>query len=83
MLTDNLPAKRGGARPPRSRNAFKVSEIVRASKAAAMANIDVASIDINPMTGVISLVVRGGQQESKAADLDLWVAKRGKDARPA
>jgi hypothetical protein len=77
-VSHETPKPRGGPRPPRSRNAYKLSETVRAMKAAEMARIDVERYDINPRTGTISIVVRG--EEPPKTELDEWVAKR---ARPA
>jgi hypothetical protein len=69
-----------GPRPPRGPTSAKYSVIARCMRAAKQSNIDVERFEVDPVTGVIGIVVRGSQESIKESELDEWVAKR---ARPA
>jgi hypothetical protein len=73
MPTD-LKKYRGPAR-------FKRTEATRAVRATLAAGLPVERVEVDPGTGRISVIV--GKPGAAVDDLDAWLARREKDARPA
>jgi hypothetical protein len=63
-------------------HAFKDRDVQRVIKAARSAGLDPVAVEVDPKTGRIK-VTTGKPSEAHGGDLDKWMAKRGKDARPA
>jgi hypothetical protein len=59
-----------GPRPPRSNNRWKAAELTRAMRAARMGNLDVERYEIDPVTGVIGIVLRGDQNHDASNPWD-------------
>ena len=62
-----------GPRPPRSPNRFKAAELTRVMRLARTGNVDVERFEVDPASGRISVIVRGGGQELPKTELDEWV----------
>jgi hypothetical protein len=76
MPTD-LKKYRGPAR-------FKKTETTRVVRAALAAGLPVERVEVDPQTGRISVIVgKPGAAPADIDDLDAWLARREKDARPA
>jgi hypothetical protein len=67
----------------RGKNLFKKTDMRRAIDTARRAGLFLARVDITK-DGTISLVTGKGEGEAaRGADLDNWLAKEGRGARPA
>jgi hypothetical protein len=53
---------------------FKKSDLTRATKAVLAAGVDIAGIEIEPVTGKITIMTSGSSDAEKTNDLDKWIA---------
>ena len=53
---------------------FKKSDLTRATKAVLAAGVDIAGIEIEPVTGKIKIMTSGSSDAEKTNDLDKWIA---------
>jgi hypothetical protein len=61
---------------PRSPCLFRETDVRRAVKAARSSGIEIAKLEIEPVTGKISITSSSGSSEAmKITDLDSWMAK--------
>jgi hypothetical protein len=56
---------------------FKKSDLTRATKAVLAAGVDIAGIEIEPVTGKITIMTSGSSGE-KINDLDRWIAENAR-----
>jgi hypothetical protein len=66
-------------RKPRAPNRFRQSELARVMRIAKPGD----RVDVDPISGKISVAIAKPSGEPEAMDLDQWLAKREKNARPA
>jgi len=57
---------------------FKKTDVTRAAKAVLAAGMQIARVDIEPVTGKISILTSSSLGTEEITDLDKWMAK---DAR--
>jgi hypothetical protein len=64
--------------PPRSRNRFLETELARAVRAAKAAGG--GRVDVNPLTGIISVIVGGKPAAGQPSDNEVenWLSKQNK-----
>jgi hypothetical protein len=78
---------RAKKRPPnvvrRTPNRFREREVARVMRAAKASGVPVKEITIDPVTGKIAIVVGDPAGPQTGNDLDKWMEKRERDARPA
>jgi hypothetical protein len=63
---------------PRSPCSFRETDVRRAVKAARSSGIVIASLEIEPVTGKITIMTSSNSGAEKITDLDRWIAE---DAR--
>jgi hypothetical protein len=63
---------------PRSPCSFRETDVRRAVKAARSSGIDIASMEIEPVTGKITIMTSSKSDVEKFTDLDRWVAERAR-----
>jgi hypothetical protein len=66
---------------PRTENRFREREVARVMRAVKASGMPVKEIIVDPKTGRIAVVV--DDRDPTSNDLDTWMAKREKNARPA
>ena len=59
---------------------FKKADVTRSLKAVLAAGVDIASVEIEPVTGVISILTRSSSDTDKEPDLDRWMAEHARQA---
>jgi len=64
--------------PPRRKNRFNEREFARAARAGRAVGAE--RVEVDPATGVISMVLKPNQPDAAGNDLDQWL--RDKNARP-
>jgi hypothetical protein len=52
---------------------FKRTDVTRAAKGLREAGLDIASLEIEPVTGKITFMTIGGSGAEKITDLDKWM----------
>jgi hypothetical protein len=57
-----------GPRPPRGPGRWKAVELTRAMRAAKTGKIDVERFEVDPASGKISVIVRGGQNQDNTSN---------------
>jgi hypothetical protein len=57
---------------------FKKCDVTRAAKAVLAAGVDIARVEIEPVTGKISILTSSGLGAEEITELDKWILK---DAR--
>jgi len=62
----------------RSASKFKKTDVTRATKAVLAAGVDIAGIEIEPVTGKITIMTNGSSGAEKITDLDRWIAKNAR-----
>jgi hypothetical protein len=55
---------------------FRETDLKRAIKAVRAAGIDVAGVEIEPVTGKMTIMTGSNLDAEKLTDLDLWQRKR-------
>ena len=66
----------------RGRNFFKQSDVTRAVRSARAAGLSVGGVEVVTKDGTTIRILSKDTAEHGSNDLDNWIAKRGKDARP-
>jgi hypothetical protein len=56
---------------------FRQRDVTAALKAAKAAGLDVAKVEVDPITGRIVIVTSAGGDKEPATDLDRWLIKHG------
>jgi hypothetical protein len=64
----------------RRQNLYRQADITRALRAARAAGIDVASVEIDPATGKITITTHGTSGAEQITDLDKWIASHAHQA---
>jgi hypothetical protein len=54
---------------------FKKTDVTRAAKAVLAAGVDVARVEIEPITGKITITTSSASGAEKSTDLDTWMAR--------
>ena len=69
----------------RGRNFFKQSDVTRAVRSARAAGLAIGGVEVVTKEGITIRIVSKNTAEHAGGDndLDAWIAKREKDARPA
>jgi hypothetical protein len=67
----------------RGRNFFKQRDVTRAVRSARAAGLAVGGVEVVTKDGTTIRILSKDTAEHGGNDLDNWIAKRGKDARPA
>jgi hypothetical protein len=62
----------------RSQHLFRQADITRALRAARAAGINVASVEIDPATGKITITTHGAAGNEQTTDLDKWMASNAR-----
>jgi hypothetical protein len=57
---------------------FRETDIRRAVKAARSSGIDIGRLEIEPVTGKITIMTNSGSDAEKITDLDRWVTERAR-----
>jgi hypothetical protein len=57
---------------------FKKTDVTRAAKAVLAAGIDIARLEIEPVTGKITIMTSSNSDAETFTDLDRWVAERAR-----
>ena len=76
--THNITTRR---QVPRGAARIREREVARVMRAAKASGMPVKEITVDPTTGKIAVVV--DDRDPTSNDLDTWMAKREKNARPA
>jgi hypothetical protein len=63
---------------PRSPCSFRETDVRRAIKAARASGIDIARLEIEPVTGKITIMTSSSSGAEKITDLDRWVAEHAR-----
>jgi hypothetical protein len=71
--------------PPRGRNFFKQRDVTRAVRSARAAGLAIGGVEVVTKDGTTIRILpkNAAEHEGAGNDLDTWIAKRTKDARPA
>ena len=67
----------------RGRNFFKQRDVTRAVRSVRAAGLAVGGVEVVTKDGTTIRILSKDTAEHGGNDLDNWIAKRGKDARPA
>ena len=67
----------------RGRNFFKQRDVTRAARGAQAAGVAIGGLEVVTKDGTTIRILSRDTAEHGGNDLDSWIAKRGKDARPA
>jgi hypothetical protein len=57
---------------------FRKTDVTRAAKAVLAAGVDIARVEIDPVTGKITIMTSSSSDAEKITDLDRWVAERAR-----
>ncbi len=57
---------------------FKKTDLTRAAKAVLAAGVEIACVEIEPVTGKISIMTSGTSGAEKITDLDRWMAENAR-----
>jgi hypothetical protein len=60
---------------------FKDRDVKRVIRASQQAGIEIDAVEVDPTTGKIKVII-SKSGEASGNDLDHWIAKKQKDARP-
>jgi hypothetical protein len=64
--------------PMRRPCTFKKTEVTRAAKAVLAAGVDITRVEIEPVTGKITIMTSSSSGAEQITDLDRWVAERAR-----
>jgi hypothetical protein len=62
----------------RSASKFQKTDVIRATKAVLAAGVDISGIEIEPVTGKITIMTSSSSGAEKITDLDRWIAKNAR-----
>jgi hypothetical protein len=57
---------------------FKKTDVTRAAKAVLAAGIDIAHVEIEPVTGKITITTSSSSGAEKITDLDRWMTEHAR-----
>lgn len=57
---------------------FKKTDVTRAAKAVLAAGVDITHVEIEPVTGKITIATNSSSGAEKITDLDRWLAERAR-----
>jgi hypothetical protein len=63
---------------PRSPCSFRETDVRRAVRAARTSGIDIDRLEIEPVTGKITIMTRSSSGAEKINDLDKWIAENAR-----
>ena len=57
---------------------FKKTDVTRAAKAVLAAGVDIARVEIEPITGKITIMTSSASRAEKITELDTWMAEHAR-----
>ncbi len=58
---------------------FKKTDVTRAARGLLAAGVDIARLEIEPVSGKVSIITGSSSDDQETNDLDNWIAKDARD----